>query len=65
MAASRIQCWSLLLSSCEYEIEYLPVSKVANANALSRFPLPETMPKSSKDGLVELFIQKSLLLQIK
>ena len=44
MAVSRIQRWSLLLSSYEYEIEYRPGSKVANADALSRLPLPETTP---------------------
>ena len=58
MAASRIQRWSLLLSSYEYEIEYRPGSKVANADALSRLPLPETTPESSKDGSVELLIHQ-------
>ena len=56
MAALRTQCWSLLLSSYEYEIEYRPGCKVANADALSRLPLPETTPKSSKDGSVQLLI---------
>ena len=58
MAASRIQRWPLLLSSYEYEIEYQPGSKVANADALSRLPLPETTPESSKDGSVELLIHQ-------
>ena len=38
MGALRIQRWSLLLSSYEYEIEYRPGSKVANVDALSRLP---------------------------
>ena len=58
MAASRIQRWSLLHSSYEYEIEYRPGSKLANADALSRLPLPETTHISSKDGSVELLIHQ-------
>ena len=46
------------MSSYEYEIEYQPGSKVANADALSRLPLPETTPESSEDGSVELLIHQ-------
>ena len=56
MAASRIQRWSLLLSSYEYSIEYKPGDKLANADALSRLPLPETSPQSSPDMTVQFFI---------
>ena len=42
MAASRIQRWSLLLSSYEFEIEYRPGSKVANVVALSRLTRDHT-----------------------
>ena len=56
MAASRIQHWSLLLSSYEYSIEYKPGDKLANADALSRLPLPETSPQSSPDMTVHFII---------
>ena len=56
MAASCIQCWSLLLSSYEYSIEYKPGDKLANTDALSRLPLPETSPQSSPDMTVQFII---------
>ena len=41
MAASRIQCWALLLGACDYSIQHHPGSLMGNADALSRLPLPE------------------------
>ena len=41
MAASRIQRWSLTLGAYEYNIQYRPGSKMGNADALSRLPLPD------------------------
>ena len=41
MAASRIQRWALTLGAYDYEIQYRPGSKMSNADALSRLPLPE------------------------
>lgn len=42
MAASRIQRWSLTLSAYNYRFVYKPGSMLANADALSRLPLPDT-----------------------
>ena len=52
MAAARIQRWSLLLSSYQYVIQHRPGTKLLNADALSRLPLPETTPESSTDYAV-------------
>ena len=41
MAASRIQRWALTLSAYEYSIAYRPGKEHANADALSRLPLPQ------------------------
>ena len=41
MAASRIQCWALSLGAYDYTIEHRPGSKMCNADALSRLPLPD------------------------
>ena len=48
LAAARLQRWSLLLSSCHYEIEFKPSAEVASADALSRLPL-----QFKKDASVE------------
>ena len=40
MAAGRIQRWALTLASYNYSIEYKPGPEQANADALSRSPLP-------------------------
>ena len=45
MASARIQRWALLLSSYRYTVSYKPGSQMANADVLSRLPLPE-MPES-------------------
>ena len=41
MAASRIQRWALTLGAYDYKIQYRPGSKMGNADALSRLPLPD------------------------
>ncbi len=41
MAASRIQRWALTLGAYDYVIQYRPGSKMCNADALSRLPLPD------------------------
>ena len=46
MAASRIQRWALTLSEYDYSIRYRPGSKICNADALSRLPLPDTLSNS-------------------
>ena len=40
MAAVRFQRWALTLAAHNYSIEYKPGPEYANADALSRLPLP-------------------------
>lgn len=42
MASARIQRWALTLSGYDYRIAYKPGKEHANADALSRLPLPDT-----------------------
>ena len=42
MAAARIQRWTLILSAYDYAIQYKEGIQNANADALSRLPLPDT-----------------------
>ena len=44
MAAARIQRWALTLAAYNYSIEYKPGPEHANADALSRLPLPVSPP---------------------
>ena len=39
LAAARLQRWSLLLFSYQYDIEFKPSAKVASSDALSRLPM--------------------------
>ena len=39
LAAVRLQCWSLLLSSYQYKIEFKPSAEVTSSDALSRLHL--------------------------
>ena len=41
MASARVQRWALTLSAYDYTITYKAGAKLANADALSRLPLPE------------------------
>ena len=41
LASARIQRWALTLGAYDYSIEYKPGPEHANANTLSRLPLPE------------------------
>ena len=43
LASARIQCWALTLSAYDYQINYKEGSRHANADLLSRLPLPETV----------------------
>ena len=45
MASPRIIRWSLMLSAYSYEIRYRPGKQQANADALSRLPLPDCPPR--------------------
>ena len=42
LASARIQRWALTLSAYDYTISYKPGERHANADLLSRLPLPET-----------------------
>ena len=42
MASARIQRWALLLGGYDYTIEYKPGDQQANADSLSRLPLPDS-----------------------
>lgn len=44
MGSPRVQRWAVTLSAYEYNIEYKPGKHHANADALSRLPLPNTAP---------------------
>ena len=43
MASSHIQRWAIILSTYSYTIRYKPGTHVANADALSRLPLPDKL----------------------
>lgn len=47
MASSRIRRWALMLGGYQFRIQYRPGKKMANADALSRLPLPNP-PKDSE-----------------
>ena len=44
LAAARMQRWALLLSAYSYEIKFRSTKMHANADGLSRLPLPEDLP---------------------
>jgi len=48
-ASSRIQRWALLMASYEYTIVFRSTSKHANADAMSRLPLPDK-PASTRSS---------------
>ncbi|KAL7839170.1 hypothetical protein SRHO_G00258280 [Serrasalmus rhombeus] len=58
MAAARMQRWALLLSAHNYTIEYRKGVLHANADGLSRLPLPHA--PSEKQGAVEVFYTSQL-----
>ncbi|KAK3749135.1 hypothetical protein QZH41_001123 [Actinostola sp. cb2023] len=51
LAAARLQRWSLLLSSYRYDIKYRCSKSIANADALSRLPLPYKADSSVESQL--------------
>ena len=50
MASARIQRWALLLGAYDYRIRYKPGKEHANADLLSRLPLPESPTQISPPG---------------
>ena len=54
LAAARLQCWSILLSAYNYDIQFKSTSAHANADGLSRLPISDnTTPDQSVE--VSLF----------
>lgn len=54
LAAARLQCWSLLLLSYQYEIEFKPSAEVASSDALSRLPLQYRKDASVEDKIFQV-----------
>lgn len=53
LAAARLQRWAVLLSAYSYDIQFKPTSDHANADGLSRLPLPEiTFEGQSPDATI-------------
>ena len=50
MASSRIQRWALLLADYDYELVYREDQNHANADDLSRMPLPDTIARVPTPG---------------
>ncbi|XP_042142281.1 uncharacterized protein K02A2.6-like [Ixodes scapularis] len=42
MVSPRVLRWSLMLAAYHYDLQYRPGSKIGNADALSRLPIPAT-----------------------
>ena len=57
-ASNRIQRWALTLSSYQYTIACRTTQQHANADAMSRLPLPETPQKTSVPPEFVLMVQK-------
>ena len=47
LASCRIQRWALISGSYNYSVKYCPGQELANADALSRLPIPLTEEPSS------------------
>lgn len=52
IGSPRVQRWAVTLSAYEYNIVYKPGKPHANADALSRLPVPETVPEKETNEQV-------------
>ncbi|KAJ8338235.1 hypothetical protein SKAU_G00372010 [Synaphobranchus kaupii] len=52
MCSPRVQRWAVLLRAYEYKIVYKPGKEHANADALSRLPLPQTAEEDDTDQVL-------------
>ena len=52
LAAARLQRWALLLSAYSYTVEFKPTQQHANADGLSRLPLPGSNPPTEPEFFV-------------
>ena len=57
MASARLQRWALLLSAYDYDIQYRPGKKHANADTFSRLPLSMTPTSKSPTGETVLLFE--------
>ena len=58
MASSRLKRWSLTLQAYEYTIRHKPGKQLANADALSRLPLPQQLQTVPVPGDINLVFQQ-------
>ena len=58
LAAVRLQHWSLLLSSCQYEIEFKPSAEVTSSDAFSRLPLQCKKNASVEDRIFQVSVMQ-------
>ena len=54
LAATRLQRWSLLLSSYQYQIEFKPSAEVASSDALSRLQMQYRKDASVEDKIFQV-----------
>ncbi len=54
LASARIQRWALTLGAYDYAIQYKPGTAHANADVLSRLPLPDTPTRENTPGEITL-----------
>ena len=58
MASARLQRWALMLAAYDYTIIYRPGSKLANADCLSRLPMPQSVPTPPIPGDTIMLLEK-------
>ena len=58
MASARLQRWALMLAAYDYSIVYRPGSKLANADCLSRLPIPQSVPTPPVPGDTIMLLEK-------
>ena len=58
MASARLQRWAPMLAAYDYSIVYRPGSKLANADCLSRLPIPLSVPTPPVPGDTIMLLEK-------